>query len=139
MTLTSLEIINILREWIANSDLGDIVPTIYVDHYPQMPSNRTSKGEFIVLNSLTNAIGDGQVATVNVNIFVPDLTPRINAVAQRYPNEARLAELTRIAYKVLQGYPVSERWYFDVSSETVLSDRDMPYSFANIKVTLKSF
>lgn len=139
MNLTSLEIFDIVWDWVANSHLAEAVPTMYKDHYPQYPSNRSIKGEFMVINTLTNAIGDGQVATLNVNIYVPDNTPREAAVSQRYPNRERLSELAKVAYEVLQGYPITERWFFDVSSETILSERDIPYSFANIKVTLKKF
>lgn len=139
MNLTSFDILDIVRDWVSKSPLKKAVPNIYADHYPQHPSNRNIKGEFIVINTLSNAIGEGQVATLNVNIYVPDLTPRENAVAQRYPNRERLSYLTRIAYEVLQGYPVTERWYFDVSSENIISDREIPYSFSNIKVTLKRF
>jgi hypothetical protein len=139
MNLTSAEIFNIVFNWVQSSALKGAVPNIYADHAPQYPSNRNIKGEFIVINTLSNAIGEGQVATLNVNIYVPDLTPRENAVAQRYPNRERLAYLTRLAYEVLQGYPVTERWYFDVSSENIISDREMPYSFANIKLTFKNF
>lgn len=139
MNLTSLDVISIVRERIVSTSLGEYVPTIYLDHYPQTPSNRSIKGEFIVINTLSNAIGEGQAATVNVNIYVPDLTPRINAVAQRQANEERLAELTRIAYDSLKYYPTNERWYFDVSSEMILKETDIPYSFANLKITLKKY
>lgn len=139
MNLTSLDIISIVRGWIESSPLGEALPTIHIDHYPQTPANRSNKGEFIVLNVLSNAVGSEQVATVNVNIYVPDNTPRINAISQRQPNTARLGELTRIAYESLKGYPSDERWYFDVSSETMLTEQDIPYSFANIKVTLKKY
>lgn len=139
MNLTSLDIISIVRERIVSTSLGEYVPTIYLDHYPQTPSNRSIKGEFIVINTLSNAIGEGQAATVNVNIYVPDLTPRINAVAQRQANEERLSELTRIAYDSLKYYPTNERWYFDVSSEMILKETDIPYSFANLKITLKKY
>ena len=139
MNLTSLEIFDIVWDWVANSHLAEVVPTMYKDRYPQYPSNRSMKGEFMVINTLTNAIGDGQVATLNVNIYVPDSTPREAAVSQRAPNRERLSELAKVSYEVLQGYPITERWVFDVSSEPILSDRDIPYSFANIKVTLKKF
>ena len=139
MNLTSAEIFNIVFNWVQSSALKEAVPNIYADHSPQYPSNRNIKGEFIVINTLSNAIGEGQVATLNVNIYVPDLTPRENAVAQRFPNRERLSELTRIAYEVLQGYPATERWYFDVSSENIINDREIPYSFSNIKVTLKRY
>lgn len=139
MNLTSSEILSIVEDWIEASPLHDAVSTIYEDHYPRQALNRSVMGEFIVLNVLSNSTGDGQVATVNVNIFVPDDTKRIRSIEQRFPNRKRLSALSRLAYDTLQGYPVSERWYFDVSTETILSEEGIPYSFANIKVTLKRF
>ena len=131
MTLTSTEIFDIVWGYIRKSPLAEAVPTMYADHYPNKPS-----GEFIVVRSLTNDIGDLQVATVNVNIYVPDTTPTIGKEEQRYPNRKRLNELTRIAFKALEGYPTNERWYFDVSDETLISEEGISYSFSNIQVKL---
>mgnify|MGYP004689768411 FL=1 len=131
MTLTSTEIFDIVWGYIRKSPLAEAVPTMYADHYPNKPS-----GDFIVVTSLTNAIGDLQVATVNVNIYVPDTTPTIGKEEQRYPNRKRLNELTRIAFEALEGYPTNERWYFDVSDETLISEEGISYSFSNIQVKL---
>ena len=131
MNLTSTEIFDIVWGCIRKSPLAEVVPTMYADHYPNKPS-----GEFIVVTSLTNAIGDLQVATVNVNIYVPDTTPTIGKEEQRYPNRKRLNELTRIAFEALEGYPTNERWYFDVSDETLISEEGITYSFSNIQVKL---
>lgn len=131
MALTSTEIFDIVWGYIRKSPLAEAVPTMYADHYPNKPS-----GEFIVVTSLTNAIGDLQVATVNVNIYVPDTTPTIGRGEQRYPNRKRLNELTRIAFEALEGYPTNERWYFDVSDETLISEEGIAYSFSNIQVKL---
>lgn len=131
MTLTSTEIFDIVWGYIRKSPLAEAVPIMYADHYPNKPL-----GEFIVVKSLTNAIGDLQAATVNVNIYVPDTTPTIDREEQRYPNRKRLNELTRIAFEALEGYPTNERWYFDVSGETLISEEGIPYSFSNIQVKL---
>lgn len=131
MTLTSTEIFDIVWGYIRKSPLAEAVPTMYADHYPNKPS-----GEFIVVASLTNDIGDLQVATVNVNIYAPDTTPTIGKEEQRYPNRKRLNELTRIAFEALEGYPTNERWYFDVSDETLISEEGISYSFSNIQVKL---
>ena len=67
MNLTSTEIFKLVWDRIRDSLLGKTVPMMYADHYPNNPS-----GEFIVVGSLSNVVGDSQVATVNVNIYVPD-------------------------------------------------------------------
>lgn len=134
MNLTSTEIFKLVWGRIRDSPLGKAVPTMYADHYPNNPS-----GEFIVVNSLSNVVGDSQVATVNVNIYVPDNTPTINREEQRFPNRNRLNELTRIAFDSLGNYPIDERWFFDVSDETLISEEDISYTFSNIKVKLKKY
>ena len=132
MNLTCTEIFKLVWDRIRNSPLSQAVPTMYADHYPNNPS-----GEFIVVNSLSNVVGDSQVATVNVNIYVPDDTPTINREEQRFPNRNRLNELTRIAFDSLANYPIAERWFFDVSDETIVSEENISYTFSNIKVKLK--
>lgn len=134
MNLTSTEIFKLVWDRIRDSPFGKYVPTMYADHYPNNPS-----GEFIVVNSLSNVVGDSQVATVNVNIYVPDNTPTINREEQRFPNRNRLNELTRIAFDSLGNYPIDERWFFDVSDETLISEENVSYTFSNIKVKLKKY
>lgn len=137
--LTSLEVFDIIWGWLKASPLCRIVPTMYPYKYPDVTPDNPLSGEFLVVKPLTNVTGDSQVATVNVNIYVPDDTPSIHRVEQRYPKIKRLSELTKVAYGSLQGFPVSERWFFDVSDENVFSEDDIPYSFSNIRVTLKRF
>ena len=134
MNLTSTEIFKLVWDHIRDSPLGEAVPVMYADHYPNAPS-----GEFLVMTSLTNVIDESQVATVNVNIYVPDDTPTINREEQRFPNRNRLNELTRIAFDSLGHYPAAERWFFDVSDETLISEEGISYTFSNIKVKLKKY
>lgn len=135
---TSAEILSLVWDWIRTTPLYEAVPTMYLDHFPTSSVNKLT-GEFIVLTTLSNAIGEQQVATVNVNIYVPDTTPRINKEEQRYPDNNRLSELTKIAYDALRCYPLSERYFFDVLDESLISEGDIPYSFSNIKVQLKNY
>lgn len=134
MNLTSAEIFKFVWNRIRDSPLNQAVPTMYADHYPNNPS-----GEFIIVNSLSNVVGDSQVATVNVNIYVPDTTPTIGREEQRYPDRNRLNELTRTAFDSLGHYPANERWFFDVSDETLISEESISYTFSNIKIKLKKY
>ena len=134
MNLTSAEIFKFVWNRIRDSPLSQAVPTMYADHYPNNPS-----GEFIVVNSLSNVVGDSQVATVNVNIYVPDTTPTIGREEQRYPDRNRLNELTRTAFDSLGHYPANERWFFDVSDETLISEESISYTFSIIKIKLKKY
>lgn len=132
MNLTSTETFKFIWDRILDSPLHEAVSIMYADHYPNNPT-----GEFIVMTSLSNVIGTSQVVTVNVNLYVPDNTPTINTEKQRYPDRNRLNELTRIAFDSLANYPIAERWFFDVSDETIVSEENISYTFSNIKVKLK--
>lgn len=135
---TSAEILSLIWDWIRTTPLYDAVPTMYLDHFPTSAASKLS-GEFIVLTPLSNSIGEQQVATVNVNIYVPDTTPRINKEEQRYPDNNRLAELTKIAYDSLRCYPINKRYFFDILDESLISEGDIPYTFSNIKLQLKNY
>lgn len=137
--LTSNDIFNIVWTTLRTSRLSNEVPTMYADHFPTSTSNNRLTGEFIVVSPLSNAVGDIQVATININIYVPDVTPTIECSEQRYPNRKRLGELSALAYEALSKYPPNERYYFDVQSETLLSESEFFYSFVNIKVQLKKY
>lgn len=136
--MTSAQILSLVWEWVRTTPLYDAVPTMYLDHFPTGAANKLS-GEFIVLTALSNTIGEQQVATVNVNIYVPDTTPRINKEEQRYPDNNRLAELTQVAYDALRCYPLDGRYFFDILNEALISEGDIPYTFSNIKVQLKNY
>lgn len=139
MKLTTAEIFTIIWNKVKGSILAEKIPVMYADHFPQQTSLSSLHNEFIVMTSLSNVSADTQIAVVNVNIYVLDATPTINGEEQRYPDRKRLAELTKIAYDVLKVYPTDERYFFDVSEETILSEEDIPYSFSNIKVQLKNY
>ena len=135
MNMTSTEIFELIWSRIRDSPLSQSVPTMYADRYPTNPS-----GEFIVVGSLSNVVADLQVATVNVNIYVPDNLYTIGDIgSQRYPNRERLNELTRIALDSLGHYPASERWFFNVSDETLISEENISYTFSNIKIKFKKY
>lgn len=137
--MTTLEIFNEIWEHLSHSPLKMSVEKFYADHYPIVSQHSKLPSEFVVVSSLTNAVGDSQVATVNVNIYVHDTTPTINRQEQRYPNRNRLMELTRIAFESLRGYPTNGRWYFDVSDETLISEEEIPYTLSNIKVKFRKY
>ena len=137
--LTSNAIFDIVWNALRNSELSNEVPTMYADHFPEKTTNSKLSGEFIVVTPLSNSLGDIQVATVNVNIYVADSTPTIDRTEQRYPDRKRLAELSELAYKALSVYPHDKRYYFDILSESLLSEQEIAYSFINLKVQLKNY
>lgn len=134
MNLSTSEIFDMVIAHILETKLGETVPVLYRHHYPNHPT-----GEFIVITTLDNTMGDMQLASVNVNIYVPDTTPTINREGHRFPNDKRLSELTRIAYESLAFYPINERWFFDVENESLISEENISYTFSNIKIKLKRY
>jgi hypothetical protein len=98
-------------------------------HRRKFPKGST--GEFVVINTIGNQIIRTQVATVNVNIYVPDQKVTINGVAQRVSNETRLRALSEVAIKEVSTF--SGRHFFDVTAEDVIEEEEIEYSFINIK------
>lgn len=134
MNLTTSEILDMVITRIRETELGKVVPVLYRHHYPNNPT-----GEFIVVTTLDNTAGGLQVASVNVNIYVPDSTPTIGREEQRYPDDVRLKQLSQIAYESLACYPLNERWFFDVEDEALISEENISYTFSNIKIKLKRY
>lgn len=134
MNLTTSEILDMVITRIRETELGKAVPVLYRHHYPNNPS-----GEFIVVTTLDNTAGGLQVASVNVNIYIPDSTPTIGREEQRFPNDGRLKELSRIAYESLDCYPLNDRWFFYVENEAIISEENISYTFSNIKIKLKRY
>ncbi len=95
------------------------------DHYPNNPS-----GEFIVVGSLSNVVGDSQVAIINVNIYVPDTTPTIGREETPRSQPSERTNSSRFRFTGIP-YPTSN-WFFDVSDETLISEGDL-YTFSNLK------
>lgn len=98
-------------------------------HRRKFPKGST--GEYVVINTIGNQITGTQVATVNVNIYVPDQKVTINGVAQRVSNETRLRALSEVAIKEVSTF--SGRRFFDVTAEDVIEEEEIEYSFVNIK------
>lgn len=133
--LSSMEVGTLVWDCVRNSELANAVPTMYWHHHPDNP-----KGEFIIIWPLANAVGESQIAYVNVNIYVPDKTHKINGIGnQRVPDVDRLKELSRIAFTSLKNFPMTERWFFMVGEEVVLSEDEIPYSFISYQVKLKKY
>ena len=132
--LSNMEIGTLVWERIKGSRLVEAVNSIHWHHHPDNPA-----GEFIVIWPLASSTGDIQIGYVNVNIYVPDKMPTVGGQKQRAPEIGRLKELSALAYDALKSFPLNERWFFDVAEETLISESDLPYTFANYEVKLKKY
>lgn len=125
--VTTTGIIDMMYAHLVNTDF--VYDNNLKVHRRRFPKGST--GEFVVINTIGNQIIRTQVATVNVNIYVPDQKVTINGVAQRVSNETRLRALSEVAIKEVSTF--SGRRFFDVTAEDVIEEEEIEYSFVNIK------
>lgn len=91
--------------------------------------------EDVVINTITMTQDYlPQLATSNVNIYVADITRRIDGVEQSKPNHKRLAELTAIVLKVLREARIDGLKLIP-ESQSVLNDTSVKQHFCNIRIT----
>jgi hypothetical protein len=100
------------------------------------PAGQT--GEFIVIGTIGNTLIGEQVATVNVNVYVPDNRMTINGISQRVRNRSRIETLTTTLLGVIDNYTSGERYRYYKEACNVFSEEEIDYSFVNIRLTFKN-
>lgn len=99
-------------------------------------------GEYVVVGTIGNTLIGEQVATVNVNIYVPDKLLTINGVSQRVRDNARIDTITESILSVIDNYTGENSeggWYrYYKTNQSVISEEDINYSFSNIQLTFKN-
>lgn len=133
---------------------GEITTTVYGDLKDMLedlsltiPVFKTAfpkgqSGEYVVVGTIGNTLIGEQVATVNVNIYVPDKLLTINGVSQRVRDNARIDSLTAELLEVIDNYTGENSeggWYrYYKTNQSVISEEDIDYSFSNIQLTFKN-
>jgi hypothetical protein len=133
---------------------GEITTTVYGDLKDMLedlsltiPVFKTAfpkgqSGEYVVVGTIGNTLIGEQVATVNVNIYVPDKLLTINGVSQRVRDNARIDSLTAELLEVIDNYTGENSeggWYrYYKTNQSVISEEDINYSFSNIQLTFKN-
>lgn len=133
---------------------GEITTTVYgdlkdmlEDLYLTIPVFKTAfpkgqSGEYVVVGTIGNTLIGEQVATVNVNIYVPDKLLTINGVSQRVRDNARIDTITESILSVIDNYTGKNSeggWYrYYKTNQSVISEEDINYSFSNIQLTFKN-
>lgn len=133
---------------------GEITTTVYGDLKDMLddlsltiPVFKTAfpkgqSGEYIVVGTIGNTLIGEQVATVNVNIYVPDKLLTINGVSQRVRDNARIDTITESVLSVIDNYTGENSeggWYrYYKTNHSVISEEDINYSFSNIQLTFKN-
>lgn len=133
---------------------GEITTTVYGDLKDMLedlsltiPVFKTAfpkgqSGEYVVVGTIGNTLIGEQVATVNVNIYVPDKLLTINGVSQRVRDNARIDTITERLLSVIDNYTGENSeggWYrYYKTNQSVISEEDINYSFSNIQLTFKN-
>lgn len=133
---------------------GEITTTVYGDLKDMLedlsltiPVFKTAfpkgqSGEYVVVGTIGNTLIGEQVATVNVNIYVPDKLLTINGVSQRVRDNARIDTITERLLSVIDNYTGENSeggWYrYYKTNQSVISEEDIDYSFSNIQLTFKN-
>ena len=115
---TSMELEDLMTDIIKTRMAGVISGSVYNDDRPV-----NSKDEDITVNVLAGRLGQKQLTTINVNIYVPDEWKQ-----KRYvKNRKRLNFLTKIVLELFMNY------HKDACKITKKSQRDYAVEDENIK------
>lgn len=126
------ELINLIYGIVKDSALADeITGTIYKRIRPN-----GSLTEDIVINCLPTGNANVQDATVNLNIYVPDLESKSNSTNQFLPDTKRIEELESIANTVFTDVNASGYW-FDVQFISVIQESEINQHFINVRLNIK--
>lgn len=95
---TPQEIIDFLYEYLSNSDLKKIISG---GIYPRKRPKNSDK-EDIVIGGISFSGGSVQRGTINVNIYIPEISVRIENEYQMQPNGPRMREIETVAILLLR-------------------------------------
>lgn len=129
---TSFDIDNIVYRLLVESEIKQ---KINGGIYYQNDRPDDSKNEDIVINTIAMTQDFlPQVATSNVNIYVPDVLRRVNGVDQLKPNHKRLSELTNIVLSILRESNIDGLKLIP-ENQLVLAEPNVKQHLCNIRVT----
>ena len=129
---TSFDIDKIVYKLLSGS--SELKSTITGGVYYSNDRPDGSTKEDVVVNTITMTQDYlPQLATSNVNIYVADITHRIDGVEQMKPNHERLAKLTKIVLDVLRSARI-EGLKLIPESQSVLNDTTVKQHFCNIRI-----
>lgn len=95
---TPQEIIDFLYEYLSNSDLKKIISGGI--HPRKRPKN--SDKEDIVIGGISFSGDSVQRGTINVNIYIPEISVKIDNEIQAQPNGPRMREIEAVAIPLLR-------------------------------------
>lgn len=134
--ITTLDILDVIYAKLKASDLVGTTNGIDGGIYKLVRPVDTGK-EDIVINCLPVTNSLIQLATVNVNIYVPDLHVDIGTTQQYMPDTTRLDTLAAMAITALQNVN-TPGYYYDIASQVVFSEEAINQHFVNIRIEFKN-
>ncbi len=134
--ITTLDIIDIIYANLAESDLIGTTLSITGEIY-KLVRPMDADQEDIVINCLPVTNNLLQLATVNVNIYVPDFHATVSGTQQYLPDLARLDTLAAMAITALDNINMPG-YYFYVASQVVYNEEAIHQHFINIRIEFRN-
>lgn len=135
--ITTLDITDILYAKLAASDLVGTTSSITGSIY-KLTRPMDSVKEDVVINCLpvtgTNPL---QLATANVNIYVPDLHATVNGIRQYLPDFARMDTLAAKAIAAVDNTNAAGYFYW-VASQSIFDEDTTHQHFINLRIDFKN-
>ncbi len=130
---TTLDSIDILYAILFASALKDEITGKIYKLNRQLGSNK----EDVVINSLPITGNQLQRSTLNVNIYVPDMSIKIDGQTQRQPNYVRLKTLAALAVLALADH-YNDTYNLWISNQAVLSEDATKQHYVNFRIEFKN-
>lgn len=130
---TPQEIIDFLYEYLSNSDLKKIITG---GIYPRKRPKDSDK-EDIVIGGISFSGGSVQRGTINVNIYIPEISVKIDNKIQTQPNGARMRELEKIALPLLKEVYLGGNCSVWFTNCTDIKEPDLDVWKVNIRLEIR--
>lgn len=132
--ITTFDITNII--YLALTDAGfeaEITGEVCKDE-----RRANSDKEDVVINCLPVLNDQVQLATVNVNIYVPDIESKSNNVSQYLPNHKRLSELANKAKEILEEV-YSDEYDYSIQQQGTPKEDAIHQHYVNLRIEFKFY
>ncbi len=134
--ITTLDIIQIIYDKLIASELVGTTNGISGEVYKLVRCMDTSK-EDVVINCLPVTNDVLQLATVNVNIYVPDLYATAGGIQQYLPDTSRMDALAALAVAALIDVN-TPGYFYDIASQVVYPEGAIHQHFINLRIEFKN-
>ena len=135
--ISTLDIIQIIYDELSDSDLVIGTKNGISGELYKLTRPMGLYKEDVVINCLPVTNDVLQLATVNVNIYVPDLHATTGTIQQYLPDLVRLNTLAALAITALNGIYMPG-YFFYIASQVVYPEEATHEHFINLRIEFKS-